>query len=133
MKYEIKSVELWGVGRTVFMISLVIHLILGMGVLLIILMGMNFATSFMDDTIYYDDELMPESFGLLIGLIFIIVISFGASFLYSAFYVAFAALYNLFSGWLGGIEITLKESAQAVKTILIPKADVDSDEDKPGE
>ncbi len=115
------------------MISLVVHLVLGMGGLLIILIGMNIATSFLDDTVYFDDEIMPESFGLPIGLILIIVISSGASFFYSALYVAIAALYNLFSGWLGGIEITLKESTQPVKTILIPKADDVSEEDKPEE
>jgi len=133
MKYEVKSVEIWRVGRTVFMISLVVLLVLGVGGLLIILIGMNIAISFLDDTVYFDDEMMPESFGLPIGLILIIVISFGASFFCSALYVAIAALYNLFSGWLGGIEITLKESTQPVKTILIPKADDVSEEDKPEE
>ena len=120
MKYEIKSVELWSMGRAVFMISLAIHIILGMGVLLIILMGINVATSLMEDIIYIDD-MTSGGFGLPMGLLLVVALSFGASIFYSLLYFTIGALYNLFSGWLGGIEIILEEPAQSLKTVLIPK------------
>ena len=129
MKYEIKSVEIWGVGRTIFMISLIIHLVLGVTVLLIILIGMNVATSLIDDIVYLDDDMVSGGFGIVIGLLFVVMISFGSSIIYALFYVAFGALYNLFAGWLGGVEITLEESAQSVKTVLIPKDDQVSEDD----
>ena len=137
MKYEIKSVEILGVGRTIFMISLIIHLVLGVTVLLIILIGMNVATSLIDDIVYLDDDMVSGGFGIVIGLLFVVMISFGSSIIYALFYVTFGALYNLFAGWLGGVEITLEESAQSVKTVLIPKDDPVSEdvseEDSPEE
>jgi len=129
MKYEIKSVEIWGVGRTIFMISLIIHLVLGVTVLLIILIGMNVATSLIDDIVYLDDDMVSGGFGIVIGLLLVVMISFGSSIIYALFYVTFGALYNLFAGWLGGVEITLEESAQSVKTVLIPKDDQVSEDD----
>ena len=137
MKYEIKSVEILGVGRTIFMISLIIHLVLGVTVLLIILIGMNVATSLIDDIVYLDDDMVSGGFGIVIGPLFVVMISFGSSIIYALFYVTFGALYNLFAGWLGGVEITLEESAQSVKTVLIPKDDPVSEdvseEDSPEE
>ncbi|MCH8929075.1 MAG: DUF3566 domain-containing protein [Candidatus Marinimicrobia bacterium] len=136
MKYELKSIELWSIVRTIFLVSLAIHLILGMGLLLILLIGMNVSTSLLDDNVQYYDDI--DSFGLPIGPILVIVISIGASTIYSLFYFAIGALYNLFSGWLGGIEITLEERVQSVKTVLIPKEnqvseDDESEEDSPEE
>ena len=127
MKYEIRSVDIWSVGRTIFLISLIIHLILGMGILLIILAGMNVSTDYFDDTEYYDDEF--NGFGLPIGLILVVVLSVSASILYSSLYVAFGAFYNIISGRLGGIEITLKELVAPAKTKLIPKVEDSVDED----
>jgi len=127
MKYEIRSVDIWSVGRTIFLISLIIHLILGMGILLIILAGMNLSTDFFDDTEYYDDEM--NSFGLPIGLILVVVLSVSASIFYLLLYVAFGAFYNIISGRLGGIEITLKELVVPAKTKLIPKDEDSVDED----
>lgn len=127
MKYEIRSVDIWSVGRTIFLISLIIHLILGMGILLIILAVLNVSTDLFDDTEYYDDEM--NSFGLPIGLILVVVLSVSASIFYLLLYVAFGAFYNIISGRLGGIEITLKELAVPAKTKLIPKDEDSVDED----
>lgn len=127
MKYEIRSVDIWSVGRTIFLISLIIHLILGMGILLIILAVMNVSTDLFDDTEYYDDEM--NSFGLPIGLILVVVLSVSASIFYLLLYVAFGAFYNIISGRLGGIEITLKELVVPAKTKLIPKDEDSVDED----
>jgi len=127
MKYEIRSVDIWSVGRTIFLISLIIHLILGMGILLIILAVLNVSTDLFDDTEYYDDEM--NSFGLPIGLILVVVLSVSASIFYLLLYVAFGALYNIISGRLGGIEITLKELVIPAKTKLIPKDEDSVDED----
>lgn len=127
MKYEIRSVDIWSVGRTIFLISLIIHLILGMGILLIILAVLNVSTDLFDDTEYYDDEM--NSFGLPIGLILVVVLSVSASIFYLLLYVAFGAFYNIISGRLGGIEITLKELVVPAKTKLIPKDEDSVDED----
>lgn len=127
MKYEIRSVDIWSVGRTIFLISLIIHLILGMGLLLIVLAVMNVSTDLFDDTEYYDDEM--NSFGLPIGLILVVVLSVSASIFYLLLYVAFGAFYNIISGRLGGIEITLKELVVPAKTKLIPKDEDSVDED----
>lgn len=127
MKYEIRSVDIWSIGRTIFLISLIIHLLLGMGILLIILAGMNISTDLFDDTEYYDDEF--NSFGLPIGLILVVVLSVSASLLYLLLYVAFGAFYNIIAGRLGGIEITLQELAVPAKTKLIPKDEDSADED----
>ena len=131
MKYEIRSVDIWSVGRTIFLISLIIHLILGMGILLIILAGMSVSTDLFDDTEYYDDEM--DSFGLPIGLILVIVLSVSASILYSTLYIVFGALYNIISRRLGGIEITLEELTIVPKTQLIPKDEGTVEEDSPEE
>ena len=131
MNYEIQSVNIWSVGKTVFLISLFIHLILGMGILLIILVGMNISTDLFDDIEYYDDEM--DSFGLPIGLILVVVLSVSASILYSSLYIVFGALYNLISGRLGGIELTLRELTTATKTKLIPKDEDSAEEDSPEE
>lgn len=127
MKYEIRSVDIWSVGRTIFLISLIIHLILGMGILLIILAVLNVSTDLFDDIEYYDDEM--NSFGLPIGLILVVVLSVSASIFYLLLYVAFGAFYNIISGRLGGIEITLKELVVPAKTKLIPKDEDSVDED----
>lgn len=127
MKYEIRSVDIWSVGRTIFLISLIIHLILGMGILLIILAVLNVSTDLFDDTEYYDDKM--NSFGLPIGLILVVVLSVSASIFYLLLYVAFGAFYNIISGRLGGIEITLKELVVPAKTKLIPKDEDSVDED----
>ena len=127
MKYEIRSVDIWSVGRTIFLISLIIHLILGMGILLIILAVLNVSTDLFDDTEYYDDEM--NSFGLPMGLILVVVLSVSASIFYLLLYVAFGAFYNIISGRLGGIEITLKELVVPAKTKLIPKDEDSVDED----
>ena len=127
MKYEIRSVDIWSVGRTIFLISLIIHLILLMGILLIILAVMNVSTDLFDDTEYYDDEI--NSFGLPIGLILVVVLSISASIFYLLLYVAFGAFYNIISGRLGGIEITLNELVVPAKTKLIPKDEDSVDED----
>ena len=127
MKYEIRSVDIWSVGRTIFLISLIINLILGMGILLIILAVLNVSTDLFDDTEYYDDEM--NSFGLPMGLILVVVLSVSASIFYLLLYVAFGAFYNIISGRLGGIEITLKELVVPAKTKLIPKDEDSVDED----
>jgi len=131
MKYEIRSIDIWSVGRTIFLISLIIHLILGSGILLIILAAMSFTTDLFDDTEYYDDEM--DSFGLPIGLILVVVLSVTASILYSTLYIAFGAFYNIISRRLGGIEITLEELTITPKAQLIPKDEGTVEEDSPEE
>lgn len=129
MIYELKSFDVWTVARTVFVIALIIHLLLGLTGSALILLGVNAMKSMWDDSDVYYDEYSDEDSSLPILFIFIFVISIGLSFGYMIFAAIVLIIYNKLSGLFGGIEIDLNELSKVKKTKLLPKESKESEEE----
>lgn len=129
MIYELKSFDVWTVARTVFVIALIIHLLLGLTGSALILLGVNAMKSMWDDSDVYYDEYSDEDSSLPILFIFIFVISIGLSFGYMIFAAIVLIIYNKLAGLFGGIEIDLNELSKVKKTKLLPKESKESEEE----
>ncbi len=128
MIYELKSFDVWTVARTVFVIALIIHLLLGLTGSALILLGVNAIKSMWDESDAYYEEYSPEVSKLPILVIFIFVISIGLSFGYMILAAIVMIIYNKLSRLFGGIEIDMNELSQMKKTKLIPKVSKESKE-----
>lgn len=130
MIYELKSFDVWTVARTVFVIALIIHLLLGLTGSALILLGVNAMKSMWDESDAYYDEYSPEDSKLPILVIIIFVISIGLSFGYMILAAIVMIFYNKLSRIFGGIEFDLSELSQIKKTKLLPKVSKESKESK---
>ena len=121
MIYELKSFDVWTVARTVFIITLIIHLLLGLTGSALIMFGLSAMNSVWDgsDTIY--EESSPEDSKMPLLIIFIFAVSIGLSFGYMILSAIVTLIYNKMSGIVGGIEVDLNELSQLKKTKLLPK------------
>ena len=128
--YELKSFDVWTVARTVFVIALIIHLLLGLTGSALILLGVNAMKSMWDESDAYYDEYSPEDSKLPILVIIIFVISIGLSFGYMILAVIIMIIYNKLSRIFGGIEFDLNELSQIKKTKLLPKVSKESEEEE---
>ena len=131
MIYELKSFDVWTVARTVFVIALIIHLLLGLTGSALILLGVNAMKSMWYDSDAYYEEYSPEVSKLPILVIFIFVISIGLSFGYMILSAIVMIIYNKLSGLFGGIELDLNELSQMKKIKLLPKVSKESVEEEP--
>ena len=122
MIYELKSFDVWTVARTVFIIALIIHLLLGLTGSALIMFGVYAMNSVWDGSDTFYEESSPEDSKMPIFVIFIFVISIGLSFGYMILSAIVALIYNKMSGIVGGIEVDLSEISQLKKTKLLPKA-----------
>jgi len=129
--YELKSFDVWTVARTVFVIALIIHLLLGLTGSALILLGVNAMKSMWDDSDAYYEEYSPEDSKLPILVIFVFVFSIGLSFGYMILAAIVMIIYNKLSGLFGGIEVDLNELSQMKKTKLLPKVSKESEEEEP--
>jgi len=129
--YELKSFDVWTVARTVFVIALIIHLLLGLTGSALILLGINAMKSIWDDSDAYYEEYSPEDSQLPILVIFIFVISIGLSFGYMILSAIVMMIYNQLSRLFGGIEIDLNDLSQLKKTKLIPKKPKKPEKEEP--
>ncbi|MCH7818245.1 MAG: DUF3566 domain-containing protein [Candidatus Marinimicrobia bacterium] len=127
MIYELKSFDVWSVARTVFIISLIIHLLLGLTGSALILLGVNALNSVWDESDVYYEEYSPEDSKMPILVIFIFVISIGLSIGYMILSAVVMIIYNKLSGLFGGIEVEINELSQLKKTKLLPKVSKDAD------
>ena len=130
MIYELKSFDVWTVARTVFVIALIVHLLLGLTGSALILLGVNAMNSMWDDSDMYYDEYSPEDSKLPLLFILIFVISIGLSFGYMILSAVVTFIYNKLSGLIGGIEIDLNKLSQMKKTKLLPKVSKGSEEEE---
>ena len=130
MIYELKSFDVWTVARTVFVIALIVHLLLGLTGSALILLGVNAMNSMWEDSDTYYDEYSPEDSKLPLLFILIFVISIGLSFGYMILSAVVTFIYNKLSGLIGGIEIDLNKLSQMKKTKLLPKVSKGSEEEE---
>lgn len=130
MLYELKSFHVWTVARTVFVIALIIHLLLGLTGSALILLGVNAMKSMWGESDAYYEEYSPEDSNLPILVILIFVISIGLSFGYMILSAIVMIIYNKLSGLFGGIEVDINELSQMKKTKLLPKVSKESEEEE---
>ena len=130
MIYELKSFDVWTVARTVFVIALIIHLLLGLTGSALILLGVNAIISMWDESDAYYEEYSPEDSKLPLLVIIIFVISIGLSFGYMILAAIMMIIYNKLSRIFGGIEFDLSEISQIKKTKLLPKVSKESEEEE---
>ena len=122
MIYELKSFDVWTVARTVFIIALIIHLLLGLTGSVLIMFGLSAMNSVWDDSDTIYEESSPEDSKMPLLIIFVFVVSIGLSFGYMILSAIVTLIYNKMSGIVGGIEVNLNELSQIKKTKLLPKA-----------
>ena len=128
MIYELKSFDVWTVARTVFVIALIIHLLLGFTGSALILLGVNAMKSMWYESDAYYDEYSPEVSNLPILILFIFVISIGLSFGLMILSAVVTIIYNQLSRLFGGIEVEINDLSQMKKTKLLPKVSKESEE-----
>lgn len=130
MIYEIKSFDVWTVARTVFIIALVIHLLLGLTGSVLILLGVSALNSVWDEPDVYYEDYPADNSRIPLLVIFIFVISIGLSIGYMILSAVVTLIYNKISGLIGGIEVDLNELSQLKKTKLLPKISKDTEEEE---
>ena len=130
MIYELKSFDVWTVARTVFVIALIIHLLLGLTGSVLFMLGVSAVNSIMDDSDLYYEDYAPEDSKFPIIVMFILVISIGLSFGYMILSAIVIIIYNKISASFGGIEVDMNELSQMKKTKLLPKLPKDSEEEE---
>ena len=130
MIYELKSFDVWTVARTVFIIALIIHLLLGLTGSALIMFGLNAMNSVWDDSNTIYEEFSPEDSKMPLLIIFVFVVSIGLSFAYMILSAIVTLIYNKMSGIVGGIEVDLNELSQIKKTKLLPKTPKSPEEEE---
>jgi len=128
--YELKSFDVWTVARTVFIIALIIHLLLGLTGSAFIMFGVSAMNSVWDDSDTFYEESSPEDSKIPLLIIFIFVASIGLSFGYMILSAIVTMIYNKMSGIVGGIEVDLNELSLKKKTKLLPKTPKDPEEEE---
>jgi len=128
--YELKSFDVWTVARTVFIIALIIHLLLGLTGSALIMFGVSAMNSVWDDSDTFYEESSPEDSKMPLLIIFIFLISIGLSFGYMILSAVVTLIYNKMSGIVGRIEVDLNELSQIKKTKLLPKTPKDPEEEE---
>jgi predicted membrane-bound spermidine synthase len=122
MYYELKKIDLWSAIKVSFVINAVIGLVIGF------LIGLVFAfiVSFVGQMVPSDTpELANLPFGALggffVGMIYAMILAIFNGIILTSIVVI---LYNLFSGWLGGVRIDCRavepEDTKPVLTIASP-------------
>ena len=130
MLYEIKSLNIWSIAKSVFIVTLIILILLGLVGFVLISFGINAFNSMIGQSeYYYYEESSPENGNVLILVTFAFVIAVGLSFGFMFLSSILAFIYNSFAELFGGIEVRISEIVETKKTKLIPKLPVDPEEE----
>jgi len=99
---ELKKVDVWSVVKIAFILSFFLGLVFGIIYLIVMFTISQFA-----GVLGQGIETEALRFGGLIGFFVVIFIAVFTSVFYTIISAILTALYNLISGWTGGIRVTL--------------------------
>lgn len=108
MRYRLHNIEIWPVIRIMFPVIWFLYLIFGLGILFIIVAGVNLFSSILEPS-YFETDYSASARGASLGVVLVIFLSTGAALLNTIFSALFIFIYNIFASKSGGFIVHLAE------------------------